>query len=291
VSLFDAVRRNPLLWLGAALVIVALALGSLVIVPETKQAVVIRFGQPNRILNVYDPREGFGNTGAGLAVKIPFFEQLVWVDKRVLDLDMPQQGVLSTDQYRLEVDAFARYRVVNPVRMYATVGSDSRVGDALKPILGSALRNELGKRPFAVMLSPERDVVMTNIKVGLERVASQYGVEIVDVRIKRADLPDGSPLQSAFNRMKSARQQQALSIRAEGQRQAQVIKGNAVAAAAKTYANSFGKDPAFYDFYRAMQSYQITFGTDDPAPRGSATILLSPDNDYLRQFMGRKQGQ
>ena len=291
MSLLDAVRRNPLLWLGAVLVIVALALSSLVVVPETKQAVVIRFGQPVRIMNAYRPGEPFGRTGAGLAVKIPFFEQIVWVDKRVLDLDMPRQGVLSTDQYRLEVDAFARYRIVNPVRMYATAHSEAYVGDALKPILGSALRNELGKRPFAIMLSPERDVVMTNIKAGLERVAAQYGVEIVDVRIKRADLPDGSPLESAFNRMRTARQQQALSIQAEGRRQAQVIMGQADAQAAKTYADSFGKDPAFYDFYRAMQSYRVTFHTDDDQPRGSSTILMSPDNDYLRQFMGRKQGQ
>jgi len=291
MSVIDAVRRNPLFWLGAVLVIVALALSALVIVPETKQAVVIRFGQPVRIMNVYDARESFGRTGAGLAAKIPFLEQIVWVDKRVLDLDMPQQGVLSTDQYRLEVDAFARYRIVDPVRMYATTGSEARVADALKPILGSALRNELGKRPFAIMLSPERDVVMTNIKTSLERVARQYGVEIVDVRIKRADLPDGSPLESAFNRMKSARQQQAMTIMAEGRRQAQVIMGEADAQAAKTYADSFGKDPAFYDFYRAMKSYDVTFGTTDASPRGSATILLSPDNDYLRQFMGRKQGQ
>ena len=289
MSAFDFIRRNPLLWLGAALVAVALALSALVVVPETKQVVVLRFGQPVRIINAYDSRELFGRTGAGLAVKLPFIEHLVWVDKRVLDLDMPGQGVLSTDQYRLEVDAFARYRVVNPVRMYASAGNESRVGEALKPILGSALRNELGKRPFAMMLSPERDVVMTNIKNSLARVAQQYGVEIVDVRIKRADLPDGSPLESAFNRMKSARQQQALSIQAEGARQAQIIRGEADAAAAKTYADSFGKDPAFYDFYRAMQSYRVTFGTDDKEARGSATILLSPDNDYMRQFMGKKQ--
>jgi membrane protease subunit HflC len=291
MSLFDAARRNPLLWLGAALVIVALVLSATVVVPETKQAVVIRFGKPDRIINVYDPRERFGQTGAGLGFKIPFFEHIVWVDKRVLDLDMPAQGVLSTDQYRLEVDAFARYRIVNPVRMYAAARNETGVSDALKPILGSALRNELGKRPFAVMLSPERDVVMENIKNSLARVAAQYGAEIVDVRIKRADLPDGSPLESAFNRMKSARQQQAMTIMAEGRRQAQVIMGNADATAAKIYADSFGKDPGFYDFYRAMQSYKVTFGTDDNQPRGSATILLSPDNDYLRQFMGRKQGQ
>ena len=288
MSAIDWVRRNPLLWLGAALVVIAIALSSFVVVPETKQAVVIRFGVPQRIMNAYDRKQDFGHTGAGLAAKMPFVEQLVWVDKRVLDFDMPRQSVLSTDQFRLEVDAFARYRIVNPVRMYVTAQSERRVGDALKPILGSALRNELGRRPFAVLLTPERDVVMSNIRNALARVAAQYGAEIVDVRIKRANLPDGTPLESAFNRMRSARQQQALSIQAEGRRQAQVIMGNADARAAEIYSASFGKDPAFYDFYRAMQSYKFTFGADDPSPRGPATILLSPDNDYLRQFMGKK---
>jgi membrane protease subunit HflC len=288
VSAIEWIRRNPLLWLGVALVVIAVALSSFVVVPETKQAVVIRFGVPQRIMNAYNPKEDFGHTGAGLAAKMPFVEQLVWVDKRVLDFDMPRQSVLSTDQFRLEVDAFARYRIVNPVRMYVTAQSERRVGDALKPILGSALRNELGRRPFAVLLTPERDVVMSNIRNALARVAAQYGAEIVDVRIKRADLPDGTPLESAFNRMRTARQQQALTIQAEGRRQAQVIMGNADASAAQIYSASFGKDPGFYDFYRAMQSYKVTFGTDDPSPRGSATILLSPDNDYLRQFMGKK---
>jgi membrane protease subunit HflC len=289
VSLLDAFRRNPLLWLGAVLIVAAIALSCVFVVPETKQVLILRFRQPRLIVNAYDPREGYGNSGAGLGFKIPFLDQLVWIDKRVLNLDLPRQGVLSTDQYRLEVNAFARYRIVNPVRMYAVAGNEVRVGDALKPILGAALRDELGKRRFAVMLTPERDVVMTNIKNALARSAAQYGAQIVDVRIKRADLPEGSPLDSAFERMRNTRQQQALSILAEGRKQAQIVTGEADARAAEIYSASFGKDPAFYDFYRAMQSYRVTFGTDDPSPRGSATILLSPDNDYLRQFMGRKQ--
>ncbi len=288
MSLISALRRYPVIWAGAALLVLAVVLSSLTIVPETRQALVLRFGEPIRIINAYDRREEFGRTGAGLALKMPFVENLVWVDKRVLDFDMPRQAVLSTDQVRVEVDAFARYRIVNPVRMYVSAGSERRVSDALKPILGSALRNELGKRPFRILLSPERDVVMNNIRTSLARVAAQYGAEIVDVRIKRADLPDGTPLESAFNRMRTARQQQALSIQAEGQRQASIIRGDADAVAANTYAASFGKDPAFYDFYRAMQSYRYTFGTDDTQPRGSATILLSPDNDYLREFAGKK---
>jgi membrane protease subunit HflC len=288
VSVIDAVRRYPILWAGAALILVAIALSALTIVPETSQALVLRFGEPIRIINAYDRKEAYGRTGAGLALKMPFVEHLVWVDKRVLDFDMPRQAVLSTDQVRVEVDAFARYRIVNPVRMFVAAGSERRVSDALKPILGSALRNELGKRPFRILLSPERDVVMNNIRTSLARVAAQYGAEIVDVRIKRADLPDGTPLESAFNRMRTARQQQALSIQAEGRRQAQIIMGDADAVAANTYAASFGKDPGFYDFYRAMQSYRYTFGTDDTQPRGSATILMSPDNDYLREFAGKK---
>lgn len=284
----EFIRRNPVLWGGLALVLLAIAASSLAVIPETKQALVLRFGEPVRIVNAYNPREEYGHTGAGLVARIPFMEKLVWVDKRVLDFDMQRQPVLSTDQLRLEVDAFARYRIVNPVKMYVAAGSERRVSDALKPILGSALRNELGKREFKDLLSPERDVVMGNIRTALARVASQYGAEIVDVRIKRADLPDGTPLQSAFNRMRTARQQEARSIEAEGRREAQITMADADAKAAQTYSASFGKDPDFYDFYRAMQSYRATFGTDDDNPRGGASVILSPDNQYLRQFKGSK---
>jgi len=288
MRLIDAVRRNPILWGGLALVLFAIAASTFAVVPETKQALILRFGEPVRIVNGYDPREEYGHTGAGLLARVPFIENIVWVDKRVLNFDMQRQAVLSTDQLRLEVDAFARYRIVNPVKMYVAAGSERRVSEALKPILGSALRNELGKRPFASLLTVERDVVMNNIRKALARVAAQYGAEIVDVRIKRADLPDGTPLESAFNRMRTARQQEARSIEAEGRREAQIIMGQADADAAKVYSASFGKDPDFYDFYRAMQSYRTTFGTDDDSPRGSASVILSPDNEYLRQFKGQK---
>ncbi|WP_398288919.1 protease modulator HflC [Sphingomonas nostoxanthinifaciens] len=282
-------RRNLLWWAGIALVLLAATAASLAVVPETRQALVLRFGKPVRVINAYHPGETFGGTGAGLVGRVPFVENLVWIDKRVLDFDMQRQAVLSTDQLRLEVDAYARYRIVNPVQMYVAAGTERRVSDALKPILGSALRNELGKRPFAALLTPERDVVMGNIRNALARVAAQYGAEIVDVRIKRADLPDGTPLESAFNRMRTARQQEARSIEAEGRREAQIVMGEADAEAAKTYAASFGKDANFYDFYRAMQSYRTTFGTDDENPRGAASIILSPDNDYLRQFRGSRR--
>ena len=284
--MIDVIRRNPIFWAGITLVVLAILASVMVVVPETKQALILRFNAPSRIANGYDPRDTFGRTGAGLVPRIPFVEQVIWVDKRVLDFDMQRQAVLSTDQLRLEVDAYARYRIVDPVRMYVAAGNERRVSEALKPILGSALRNELGKRPFSAMLTPERDTVMDNISTALARVAAQYGAEIVDVRIKRADLPEGTPLQSAFERMRSARQQEARSIEAEGRREAQLITSQADADAARVYSASFNKDPGFYDFYRAMQSYRITFGTDDTQPRGAASIILSPQNDYLRQFRG-----
>jgi membrane protease subunit HflC len=244
---------------------------------------VVRFGKPDRILNRYRPQAPIGSPGAGLAFTIPFAETLVRIDKRVRDVDMERQQVLSTDQLRLEVDAFARYRIVDPLRMYVTARSEDRVSDALRPILGSELRNELGKRPFADLLSPERQGAMENIRRGLDRVASQYGVQIIDVRIKRADLPTGTPLDSAYDRMRTAREQEARSIRAEGGKQAQIIRAEADAEAARTYAASFGKDPAFYDFYRSMQAYQRTFVGDDGKAKPT-TVILSPQNEFLRQF-------
>ncbi|MFZ5748357.1 MAG: protease modulator HflC [Pseudomonadota bacterium] len=272
----------------AALILIVLLANTITIVKETQQAVVLRLEKPVRTVNAYHAGETFGRTGAGLILRIPFFDRIVWVDKRVQGISLDDQPVLSTDQRRLEVDAFARYRVVDPLRMVVAVGSERGLADALRPLLGSALRNELGKRPFAALLSPERGEVMENIQKGLQNVARQYGVDIVDVRIKHADLPAGSPLDAALERMRTARRQEAASIRAEGLKQAQIIRADAEAQAAKIYAESFGKDPEFYDFYRAMQSYETTFGVNGRKADGQTTIILSPQNGYLKEFMGRK---
>jgi membrane protease subunit HflC len=171
--------------------------------------------------------------------------------------------------------------------MYLAARSVEGVEQQLRPILGSQLRNELGKRQFAALLSPERGGVMDNIQAGLNRVARQYGVEIVDVRIKKADLPTGTPLESAYERMQTARQQEARSIRAEGQKRSQIIRAEADAQAARVYAEAFGKDAEFYDFYRAMQSYQTTFLPQGADKGAGTTVILSPDNQYLREFNGR----
>ncbi|MDP9422091.1 MAG: protease modulator HflC [Pseudomonadota bacterium] len=275
----EAIRRHPLMTAFAVLILLVALRTSVIVVTETNQAVIARFGKPNRIL---------GGQQAGINWRLPFAETTVWIDKRVRDLDMDKQQVLSTDQRRLEVDAFARYRVVNPLQMYLAARSVENVEQALKPILGSQLRNELGKRPFASLLSPEREGAMENIRAGLNRISLQYGVEIVDVRIKKADLPSGTPLETAFESMRTARQQEARSIIAEGQKRAQIIRAEADAQAARIYAAAFGKDPQFYDFYRAMQSYQTTFLPDSQGKEGAQTsIILSPDNEYLKEFTGR----
>jgi membrane protease subunit HflC len=284
--MMNFVRARPILTGAIALVVLLLLLAAFPVVPETKQAVVVRFGKPVRILNAYTADNRIGGAGAGLSWRVPFAEQLVWIDKRVLDVDMQPQQVLSTDQRRLQVDAFARYRIVNPLLMYIRAGTEQQLADQLRPILGSEVRNELGKVTFAALLTPERQGVMDYVRQSLNRIAREYGVEIMDVRIKRTDLPDGAPLTSAFDRMRTAREQEARSIRAQGAKQAQIIQAEADAEAARTYAASFGKDPAFYDFYRAMQSYQKTFLGDPGERPAPTTVILSPNDDYLQQFAG-----
>jgi modulator of FtsH protease HflC len=286
----ELIRRRPALSAVIAVLLLLILLSSFPIVSETKQAVVVRFGKPVRILNRYEQGRPIGGAGAGISYRIPFAEDIVWIDKRVLDVDMQQQQVLSTDQRRLQVDAFARYRIIDPLLMFIRARSEAQLTDQLRPILGSEVRNELGKVSFAALLSPERQGIMESVRANLNRIAHQYGVEIIDVRIKKTDLPDGTPLQSAYESMRTARLQEARSIRAQGNKEALIIQAEAEAAAARTYAASFGKDPQFYEFYRAMQSYRTTFlgrpGAKPPAP---TTIVLSPQNDYLKEFTGRSR--
>jgi membrane protease subunit HflC len=271
--------RNPiylaLIGIGALILLNM----SVSIVPETQQAIISSYGKVDRVRNEYRPNERFGETRAGLTFRIPFVEQIQMIDKRVLSVEMDQQEVLSTDQLRLQVDAFARFRITQPDVMYRTIRTEDRLRDQLRTILGSSLRNELGKRTFATLLSAERGEVMENIQTALNREARKYGAEVIDVRIKRADLP-AATLQSAYNRMRSARNQEAIAIDAEGQKEAQIIRADAEAEAARIYAISYGKDPAFYDFYRAMQSYRQTFQNGE----GATNIILSPQNAYLEKF-------
>ena len=277
------VKRTVPFAIGAAIIAVVGAM-TFSVVPETKQALILSFGQPIRVVNAYKSNEDFGKTGAGVVARIPLVEQIQWIDKRILSVQMDRQQVLSTDQLNLLVDAFARYRITDPLKMYTSIRTEEALKGQLKTILGSRLRSELGKRPFAALLSAERGEVMENIQRGLNDDARKYGAEIIDVRIKRADLPEGTPLDSAFARMRTARKQAAITIDAEGRKKAQIIRAEADGQAAKIYADSFGKDPGFYDFYRAMQSYRQTFNEQN---KGDTTVILSPDNAYLKEFRGR----
>jgi len=276
-------------WQNHKLSIVALAalaiamLSTLIVVPETAQAVIIRTGEPVAVVNKFKPNQPYGQTGAGIWWRIPFFDRVEYIDKRVLTIDMEPQQVLSTDQLRLNVDAYARYRVIDPVKLVQTAGTVENVEAQLAPILSSVVRQELGRRSFASLLTAERGTTMQNIRRNLDTQAREYGAQVIDVRIKRADLPDGTPLQSAFDRMRTARQQEAATIRAQGQKNAQIIRAEADAQASKIYAAAFNKDPEFYDFYRAMQSYDTTFAEGG----GASQIIMGNDNEYLRQFRGR----
>ena len=284
----QSIWQNHKLSVIAVVALVIAAMMSLVVVPETQQAVVLRTGEPVRVINRFDPNQEFGQTGAGIIARLPFFERVQMVDRRILDLDMEGETVLSNDQQRLEVNAYARYRIFDPVLFVERARSEDNLNDQLEPILSSALRQELGRRTFASLLTAERGNAMNNIRDALDEEARGYGAQIIDVRIKRADLPEGRPLNAAFQRMESDRQEEAETIRAGGRRDAQIIRAEAEAEAAQIYAAAYNQDPGFYDFYRAMESYRRTFG---PAQQGEtdvgeSSVILSPDNDYLRQFRG-----
>ena len=278
----EAVWANHKASIMAVAVAIVALLSMLIVVPETEQAVIIRTGEPVAVVNRFKPNQPYGATGAGIWYRIPLLDRVERIDKRVLNVDMETQQVLSTDQLRLNVDAYARYRIIDPVLMVQSAGTLATVDSQLSAILSSVVRQELGRRSFASLLTAERGTTMHNIRTLLDTQARKYGAQVIDVRIKRADLPDGTPLQSAFARMKTARDQEALTIRAQGQKNAQIIRATAEADAARIYAEAYGKDPDFYDFYRAMQSYDTTFAEGG----AGSSIILSPDNAYLRQFRG-----
>ncbi|MHA6332086.1 protease modulator HflC [Qipengyuania sp. CAU 1752] len=274
----DIWQNYRLVFVALAIVLIAF-LFSAFVVPEEEQVVIVRTGEPKYVINTPG-----GTTGAGLYLRVPLIDRVVRIEKRLLDLTMTDEEVLSNDQQRLLVNAYARFRITDPVRMVERAGSTDGVRTALQPILNSVLRQELGRRTFQAMLTAERGSALATVRENLDRQARQYGAEVVDVQIKRTDLPD-APLQSAFRRMESDREREARAIRADGERDAVVIRAEADAEAARIYAQSFGKDANFYDFYRAMKSYETTFVSNKDA--GESSIILAPDNEYLRQFRGR----
>ncbi len=273
------------------LVLVAAFVGysSIFTVPETRQAIVIRLGNPVNVV-----------TEPGLHFKAPFIDSVVYVDKRILDLENPTQEVIASDQKRLVVDAFARYRIVNPLRFYQAIGTVPAANSQLSTLLNSALRRVLGESSFQTVVRDDRDQLMKNIREQLDREAERYGINVVDVRIRRADLPEQNS-QAVYQRMQTERQREAAEFRAQGAQRAQEIRaradrdvtvlvaeanakgeqirGEGDATRNRIFAEAYGKDPDFFAFYRSMQAYESGLGNND------TRLVLKPDSEFFRFFV------
>jgi membrane protease subunit HflC len=277
--------------LVAAIVLAALVItgiSSMYTVNQTQHALVLQFGSVRD--RVSEP---------GLHFKVPFIQNVVYIDKRVLDLDTPAEEVIAADQKRLVVDAFARYRIIDPLLFYQTVRDQVRATQQLNAVVSSSMRQILGGQAFATVLSGERAQLMRAIRDVVNGEARAYGIEIVDVRIRRADLPEANS-QAIFRRMQTEREREAKEVRAQGaevaqriraradrekavlladaQRQSQVNRGEGDAEASRIFAEAFGKDPQFYGFYRSMQAYRDSLGGD------STTMILSPQSQFFQYF-------
>jgi len=269
----------------AALIV---AYSSLFTVYQTQQALVVRLGQPVRVIS--EP---------GLNVKIPFVDTVIAIDKRILDLEAPPQEVIASDQKRLVVDAFARYRIKDPLRFYQTLGSIAGANSQLSILLNSALRRVLGEVTFTHVVRDQRADLMTRIRGFVDNEAAAYGIAVVDVRIRRADLPEQNS-QAVYQRMQTDRQREAAEFRAQGNQKAQEIRARAdrdvtvLTAEAQSkaeqlrgegdgtrnqiFADAFSRDPDFFAFYRSMQAYEAGLRAND------TRLLLTPDTNFFRYF-------
>jgi len=281
--------RNFLGALGAAVVaLVVVAWGSLFTVPQQQQALVLQFGDPKRVIQ--EP---------GLKVKLPFIQDVQYFEKRILDIDPPKQQVILIDQKRLDVDAYGRYRITDPLRFYQTVNNEAGARARLGAIINSAMRRVLGNESLTNILSVRRGQITQAIFQEVNQAAQPLGIEMIDVRIKRADYPDQTS-QAIYARMKSERDREAREFRGEGsevaqqiradadrqrvvivataQQQAQTLRGEGDAQAIRLYAEAFGQDPQFFAFYRSMEAYKQSLGD------GSTTLVLTPDSEFFRFF-------
>ena len=294
---------------AAVVIVVALALYfSVFVVDQTEQALVLRFGDPVRLINTPLAADAVGNrsteSSPGLYYKLPFIDNVVYFEKRILDLDSPPLEIIASDQKRLVVDAFSRYKIINPLLFYQKVGTVSGASSRLSSFLQSAVRRVLGDASFIDLVRDRRADLMTLIKQQVDQEARDFGIEIVDVKIRSADLP---PENSAaiYQRMQTERQRQATEIRAEGEQEARTIRaeadrqatvlvagangeasrlqGDGEAQRNRIFAQAYGKDPDFFAFYRSMLAYQTAL------PAGTTRLVISPDSDFFRYF-GNPQG-
>jgi membrane protease subunit HflC len=277
---------------GLLAVLVAIALvvtyGALFTVHQNQQALVLRLGEPVKIL-----------TEPGLQFKYPLVDSVVYIDKRILDLENPAQEVIASDQKRLVVDAFARYKIFDPLKFYQSLGTVEGANSRLTSILNSSLRRVLGEATFIQVVRDERELLMSRIREQVNREGMNFGINVVDVRIRRADLPDANS-QAVFQRMQTERQREAAEIRAGGNQLAQTIRARAdrdvtvtVAEATsrgeqtrgegdaernRIFAEAYDKDRDFFAFYRSMQAYEAGLRHND------TRLLLTPDSEFFRFF-------
>ena len=284
--------KNSKFILPVIIIIAAVAFFSIFIVKEVNQAIVLQFGDPKRII-----------TKPGLNFKLPFIQNVVFLDKRILNLDTPPEEVIASDQKRLIVDAFARFQIVDPLKFYISVGNERVARSRLSTIINSRIRNVLGQQELQTLLSKDRTKQMTLIQEGVNNEAENFGIKIVDVRIKRADLPQANS-EAIYRRMQTEREREAKEFRARGaemavtitstadkevtviladaQKKSEIMKGEGDGQRNKIFANAFGKDPEFFGFYRGMQAYEKAL------IGGETSLILSPDSEFFKFFGNTK---
>ena len=267
---------------------------SLFVVKEINQAIVLQFGDPKKV--IVEP---------GLQVKIPFIQNVVFLDRRILNLDAPPEEVIASDQKRLIVDAYARFKIIDPLKFYISVGDERVARSRLSTIINSRIRSVLGKQSLATLLSEDRTKQMAIIQEGVNTEAKNFGIEIIDVRIKRADLPQANS-DAIYRRMQTEREREAKEFRAKGaemaititstadkevtvilanaQKQSEIMKGEGDGQRNKIFADAFGQDPEFFAFYRNMQAYE------NALIGGETSLILSPDSEFFK-FFGNIKGK
>jgi membrane protease subunit HflC len=280
--------KLPKFLIPAIILIGIIMFQSFFVVKEINQAIVLQFGNPKNII-----------TEAGLKFKLPFIQNVVFIDKRILNLDNAPEEVIAADQKRLIVDAFARFQIVDPLKFYISVGNERVARSRLSTIINSRIRGVLGTQELSTLLSKERAKQMAIIQNDVNNEAKSFGIKIVDVRIKRADLPQANS-EAIYKRMQTERQREAKEFRAEGaeiaakitstadkdvtvllanaNKQSQIFKGEGDGQRNKIFADAYGKDPEFFGFYRAMQAYETAL------IGGDTSLILSPDSDFFKFF-------
>jgi len=282
-------RMSTNLIIGVVIVLAGLiAYGAFFTVDEREQAIVMQFGEPKRVIS--EP---------GLSWKIPMIQNVQYYEKRVLNLDPPGENILLSDQKRLIVDVFARYRIADPLKFFQTVRSEETARSRVGIIVNGRLRQILGNSTLAAVLSDERTQILRDLRESVDQETQRFGIALVDVRIRRADLPDETR-ESVYNRMRSEREREAAEFRAQGYEQAQritaaadreatviraeaeressILRGQGEGRRTEVLNNAYGQDPEFFNFYRTMQAYSASLDSE------STYMVLSPDSDFFSFF-------